>query len=124
MRIMKIKIESRANFNNDLKSLARSIDKKKLKKKSVKKDIFFESLTAVRKILTDNRLDVWRTIRDQKPESITHLAELLNRGFRPVHRDVMLLRDLGMIELTEGPGRRGNVLQLVSLYDELVLAVA
>jgi predicted transcriptional regulator len=80
-------------------------------------------LTAVRKILTDYRLDVWRAIRDKNPESITLLAEILGRGFRPVHRDVMLLKDLGLIKLIEGPGKRGNVQKVVSLFDELSLAV-
>lgn len=121
---MKIKIQSRSKFDSDLRNLAKAIDKKNVSKSHKKKGIYFESLTAVRKILTDNRLEVWRAIRDKKPESITHLAEILGRGFRTVHRDVMLLKELGLIKLVEGPGRRGNVQRLVSLYDELVLAVA
>ena len=121
---MKIKIQSRSKFNADLIQLARAFDNKKIKKTDKKKGIYFESLTAVRKILTDNRLDVWRAVRDKKPESITHLAEILGRGFRTVHRDVMLLKELGMIKLVEGPGKRGNVQLLISLCDELVLEVA
>jgi predicted transcriptional regulator len=124
MKIMKIKIQDRETMNKELKSLAKSIDKKKHKTSFEKNDIFFESLAAVRKILTDKRLEVWRTIRDRKPESITQLAEMLDRGFRSVHRDVVLLKELGLIQLTEGPGKRGNVQQLISLYDELILAVA
>ena len=124
MKIMKIKIQSRAEHDLDLRNLAKAIDTSKVKNSNKKKGIYFESLTAVRKILTDNRLEVWRAIRDKKPESITHLAEILGRGFRSVHRDVMLLKELGLIKLIEGPGRRGNVQRLVSLYDELVLGVA
>lgn len=124
MKVMKIKIQSRSKFNVDLIKLAKEIDRKNIKKPYRKNGIYFESLTAVRKILTDKRLEVWRAIRDRKPESITHLSEILGRGFRSVHRDVMLLKELGLIKLIEGPGRRGNVQQLVSLYDELVLAVA
>ncbi|MBC7538823.1 MAG: hypothetical protein H7281_08380 [Bacteriovorax sp.] len=124
MKIMKIKIQSRAKYDSDLRNLAKAIDSNKFKKSYKKNGIYFESLTAVRKILTDNRLEVWRAIRDKKPESITHLAEILGRGFRSVHRDVMLLKELGLIRLTEGPGKRGNVQKLVSLYDELVLTMA
>lgn len=124
MKIMKIKIQNRKDFYNDLKKMAKAIDKKDFKKIHKKNGIYFESLAAVRKILTDNRLEVWRAIRDRKPESITHLSEILGRGFRSVHRDVVLLKDLGLIELIEGPGKRGKVQQLVSLYDELALAVA
>jgi predicted transcriptional regulator len=121
---MKIKIQNRAKFNDDLINLAKEIDRKKVTRSYKKNGIYFESLTAVRKILTDNRLEVWRAIRDKKPESITQLAEILNRGFRSVHRDVVLLKELGLIKLIEGPGQRGNVQKLVSLYDELMLAVA
>jgi predicted transcriptional regulator len=124
MRVMKIKIQSKANLNADLRALANSIDKSTVKISYKKNGIYFESLTAVRKILTDKRLEVWRAIRDRKPQSITHLSEILDRGFRSVHRDVVLLKELGLIELIEGPGTRGNVQQLVSLYDELMLAVA
>jgi len=124
MKTMKIKIQSRTKFNTNLIKLAKAIDGKNFDKTNKIKGVYFESLGAVRKILTDNRLDVWRAIRDKKPESITQLAEILGRGFRSVHRDVMLLKDLGLIKLIEGPGRRGNVQKLVSLYDELTLEVA
>ena len=120
---MKIKIQNRASYESRLKKLGNEIDNKVVKKPFTKNGIYFESLTAVRKILTDYRLDVWRAIRDKNPESITLLAEILGRGFRPVHRDVMLLKDLGLIKLIEGPGKRGNVQKVVSLFDELSLAV-
>lgn len=125
MKIMKIKIQNKNNFNENLRKVARAVDSGTFQKKNhMRNGIYFESLTAVRKILTDNRLEVWRAIRDKKPESITHLAEILGRGFRSVHRDVVLLKDLGLIKLVEGPGKRGNVQKLISVYDELALAVA
>ena len=124
MKTMKIKIESREKIKSDLLELAKSIDVGAPKKTNKKRGIVFESLGAVRKILTENRLEVWRVIRDQKPTSISHLAQLLKREFRSVHRDVMLLSELGLIELFNGPGKRGNVVKLRSLYDELVLSVA
>lgn len=124
MKIMKIKIKSKSDANKELRSIAKLIDSKKFNKIKPVSGVYFESLAAVRKILTDKRLDVWRTIRDHRPDSITHLSELLGRGFRSVHRDVMLLEELGLIRMSEGPGTRGNVQVLISLYDELQLAVA
>ena len=123
MKTLRIKIKNKETANLEIRKLARDIDSKKIKEK-LKNGIYFESLKAVRKILTDKRLDVWRTIRDQKPESITHLAKILKREFRSVHRDILLLQDLGLIKMSEGPGKRGNVQILISLYDELLLAVA
>jgi predicted transcriptional regulator len=124
MKIMKIKIQSKDDFNHDLHEMAKAVDRGEFAKVKKKSEIVFESLTAIRKILTEKRLEVWRVVRDQKPESITHLAKILHREFRSVHRDVMLLEDLGLIKMIEGPGRRGNVQKLISLYDELSVAVA
>lgn len=123
MKTLKIKIKNKEMANLEMRKLASDIDSKRTTTKS-KNGIYFESLMAVRKILTDKRLDVWRAIRDQKPESITHLAKILKREFRSVHRDILLLQDLGLIKMSEGPGKRGNVQILISLYDELLLAVA
>lgn len=124
MKIMKIKIRSREESDKELKGLAKLLDKAEFNKIRPKKGIYFESLAAVRKILTDKRLDVWRAIRDESPESITELSEILDRGFRSVHRDVALLESLGIIKLVEKPGKRGNVQKLFSLYDKIELAVA
>ena len=121
---MKIKIQNRTQSNLNLKYLASEIDTYKVKKKSKINEVYFESLAAVRKILTDKRLEVWRTIRDHKPESIIQLSLILDRSFRSVQRDVILLRDLGLIEYIENPDGNGNDQQLVSLFDELALAVA
>jgi predicted transcriptional regulator len=123
MKVLRIKIISREIFQKNVFELAANLNSKKTKLKSHNK-IYFESIEAVRKLLTENRLDVWRVIRDKKPESISHLAELLKREFRAVHRDVMLLEELGLISLTKGPGKRGDVINLKSRYDELILAVA
>ena len=70
MKVMKIKIKSRKEANRELFRVAKMIDSKQAVKTIPKGGIYFESLTAVRRVLTDKRLDVWRTIRDQKPDSI------------------------------------------------------
>ena len=107
MKIMKIKIQSRLKADGYLKILAIDIDRKNVKKPYIKNGIYFESLAAIRKILTDNRLEVWRVVRDIKPESISDLAEILGRGFKSVHRDVMMLKELGLIKLIERPYMSG-----------------
>ena len=124
MKIMKIKILSKEKFHASLMKAAIELDQKIFIRPDIKNGTYFESLTAVRKILTDTRLDVWRAVRDQQPESITKLTEILNRDFKSVHRDVMLLKDLGLIKLIKEPGKRGYVQRLVSKYDELHVAVA
>lgn len=122
MKVKKIKIKSRASFANDLRTVARSLDKKQVPKKITGE--YFESLDAVRKVLTDKRLVLWRTVRDKKPDSISALAKIVDRGFRAVYRDLLLLEEFGLITFKPGKGTRGDVQSPVSLVDELQVAVA
>ena len=85
---------------------------------------YFESLEAVRNVLTEKRLELWRLIRDQRPHSILGLAKIAERDFKSVHRDVSMLAAVGLIELQKKNGSRGNRLKPVSLADTLRLEVA
>ena len=123
MKIKKIRIKSKEEFSDELRSVARAIDRGVAPKKAVTGE-FFESLDAVRVILTDKRLELWRAIRDKKPESISMLAKLVGRGFKAVYRDLLLLESLGLITFKKTKGKRGDLQAPVSLVDELQLAVA
>ena len=122
MKIKKIRIKSKEEFNRDIRAAARALDQGKNLKPS--KGEFFESLDAVRSVLTDKRLELWRTIRDKKPDSISTLSEMVSRHFRGVYRDVKLLETLGLVSLKKTKGDRGDLQRPISLADELVLAVA
>jgi len=122
MKTMKIKIKSRADFDAELRSMAKALDDGRRVKKQ--DGFYFESIDAVRKVLTDNRLRVWRTVRDKKPKSISELARLLHRDFRVVHGDVSLLVEVGLIKLKKGKGNRGDTQIPISRADKIVLAVA
>jgi predicted transcriptional regulator len=123
MKIKRIRIKSKLEFASELRGIAKKMDERATPKKAVTGE-FFESLDAVRVILTDKRLELWRTIRDQKPGSISEVAELVDRGFKAVYRDLQLLEGLGLITFKKGKGKRGDVQAPVSLVDELQLAVA
>ncbi len=122
MKTIRIQIKAKSEFDSDLRSAAKALDEGKTPKR--RSGVFFESLNAVRTVLTDKRLELWRTIRDRKPESISTLAEMVHRNFRSVHRDVMFLKELGLITLKKSKGQRGDLQSPVSLADELVLSVA
>ena len=81
-------------------------------------------MRARRLILTDKRLELWRAIRDSKPDSISTLAKMVHRGFRAVYRDLLLLQSLGLITFRKTKGKRGDLQTPISLVDELLLAVA
>lgn len=122
MRVKKIRIKSKQEFANDLRDVSRALDQGLRPKR--KTGEYFESIDAVRKVLTDKRLILWRTVRDQKPDSISTLTKMVGRGFRSVYRDLTLLENLGLITFKKAKGKRGDLQSPVSLVDELQLAVA
>ena len=123
MKVMKIKIKSKSQFESELMNIARRWDTKKGRIDTIRGD-YFESLEAVRKILTDKRLELWRLIRDQRPTSILDLSKIAKRDFRGVHRDVTILAAVGLVNLVAGKGKRGDVQIPVSTADSFSLEVA
>lgn len=122
MRIKRIRIKSLQEFNEDLLRVAKSLDRGRIPKPV--RGEYFESLEAVRDVLTDKRLELWRAIRDEKPESISALTKIVNRNFKAVHRDLLLLQNLGLITFKKNKGKRGDLQSPIALVDELQLAVA
>ena len=72
----------------------------------------FATVTNLRKILTDRRLELLQALiaTDGAAESITGLAEKLERDYRTVHDDVSLLEDYGLLFIIdEGQTKRPYV---------------
>ena len=63
----------------------------------------FESVSEIRELLTDRRVEVLRAIHDDSPDSITDLAERLDRSYSVVHEDVSTLADYGVVHFRTGP---------------------
>jgi predicted transcriptional regulator len=122
MKVMKIKIKSKDDFFRDAHKAAREIDAGK--PVTQPGGDFFESLEAVRTVLTEKRLAIWRLVRDQHPNSIFELAQLADRDFKSVHRDVTVLVTVGLVELKPGRGAKGKTQVPKSLADSLSVEVA
>lgn len=74
--------------------------------------VSFESVEELRKILTDRRLEVLRVLvnTDGAAESISALADRLERDYRTVHDDVTLLEDYGLVYvIADGQAQRPYV---------------
>lgn len=122
MRTKKIIIKTREQFFEELRLTMHAVSKGEKVKPKV--ETSFESLDAVRTILTENRLDIWRAIRDKKPKTITELSKILGRSFRAIHRDLELLEEFDLIKLTKKKGVRGMVQVPTSLVDQLEFKIA
>ena len=122
MKVKKIRIKSKDDFFSELEAVATKLDRGKRVRPL--RGEFFESLEAVRNVLTPKRLDLWHIIRDKEPNSILELSRIAKRDFKSIHRDVSILVAAGIVELREGKGIRGKTHQPVSLVDTMLLEVA
>ena len=71
--------------------------------------VSFRTVGELRKILTDRRIELLRALIaiDGAAESISALAEDLDRDYRTVHDDVSLLADYGLVfTVEEGQSKR------------------
>lgn len=123
MKIKKIQIVPYQEIERESFKVAKALDQGRLYK-SKYRGTFVESLDILRSIFTDQRLALWRLIRDHKPESISELAKLAKRSFRSVHRDLKYLEAYGLISMKKSKGKRGDRQVPTSLADQLVVAVA
>jgi predicted transcriptional regulator len=120
MRTKTLRIKSRVDFNVELLRAARKIDRgEKVKGHRVE---YFESLGAVRNVLTPRRLELWHLIRDRKPASISNLAILAERNFKSVYQDVRLLVAVGIVDLRETRGKGGKRLVPIPTTTRLTMA--
>ncbi len=122
MKIKKIVIKSRREFDEEFLDIAKRLERGEKVKPS--KGEFFESLEAVRSFLTDKRLELWRVIRDQEPESLTALARLVKRDYKDVHQDVAILVEVGLVEYKKPKGSKTRAVKPVSVVDQLEFKVA
>lgn len=122
MKTKKIKIRPKDEFYGNLLTAAESMERGD-KLKPLRGE-FFESLDAVRNVLTEKRLALWRLIRDKQPASILELSKLAKRDFKNVHQDVSMLVAVGLVEIHKEKGKRGDTQRPVSLADLLQLDVA
>lgn len=72
-----------------------------------KKDYDFEGLSALRKLLSNEKARLINVIKKKSPGSIYELAKLLGRDFKSVNEDIKLLERFGFIDMvSEKTGNR------------------
>ena len=63
--------------------------------------ISFETAAGIPKLLTDRRLELLRSLMGRPAESITDLADRLERSYSAVHEDVAVLAEYGIVRYRE-----------------------
>ena len=90
---------------------------------SARKDaVYFVSVDAFQSVLTTRRLELIRTIRERRPESVYRLAHMLDRHLKNVQQDVALLERLGLVSVSRRKSARRQTVPRVH-YDRLQVQI-
>lgn len=82
----------------------------------------FESIDAVRNVLTPKRLGLLKAIRESRPRSVYALAKATGRQLKNTQDDVAMLARLDLVELKRGRGARASLEPRVR-YDSIRLTI-
>jgi len=77
----------------------------------------FESYSDLSRLLSQKNLELLEAIAEHEPESIRRAAEIVNRDYKQVHRNLSELEDIDVIEF-EGGGS-GRAKKPLLAYDGL-----
>ncbi|MEK6591187.1 MAG: MarR family transcriptional regulator [Nitrospinota bacterium] len=122
MKIKKIDIgikglrESLKDFTETWKKLESG---KKVKKEE---GIYFDSIDSMRSVLTNNRLTILKTIRENHPQSVYELAKLLRRDLKNVNQDLKMLAEIGLVTLEKVETDKKRVIPHV-YYNKILLEI-
>jgi predicted transcriptional regulator len=104
----------------DVKDVWKKVEKGEKSRKH--EGISFESLEAMRKVLTEERLRILRTIKKDHPQSIYELAKMLHRDIKNTFDDVQYLAEAGLVDLKKTKEGREKTTPLVP-YDKILLEI-
>lgn len=122
---MKVKnVTVRIKSLEDVFEEAKDVMKRLEKGEKVKKHegISFENLDVMRKVLTEERLRILKTIKKEHPTSIYQLAKILGRDMKNTFDDVQYLAQAGFIEIKKTKEGREKATPLVK-YDKILLEI-
>jgi len=86
-----------------------------------KNEIRSASLKALLTVATENRLQLFRLIHEEQPESVYDLAKLFDRDLSYVSKEVRVLESLGLIKLQKKTVQGRERLKPTALYDRIIV---
>lgn len=84
--------------------------------------VYFASLEALRKVLTEKRLDLLHVIKERQPASVYELSKIVKRDLKNVNGDLELLENIGLVSMARSRTGRKRVTPRVD-YDKIQLEI-
>jgi predicted transcriptional regulator len=120
VRDIRISIKTKEDLFKEIKEVWGKVEKREDVKKH--EGISFENIEAMRKILSEERVRILKTIKKERPKSIYELAKFLNRDIKNTFDDVRFLAQIGLIELKKTKEGREKTVPKVN-YDRILLEI-
>ena len=120
VRDIRISIKSEEDLFNEVKGVWKRLEKGESMKRH--EGISFENTEAMRKVLSEERLRILKTIKREHPKSIYELAKLLRRDIKNTFDDVQFLAQIGLVELKKTREGREKTTPKVN-YDRILLEI-
>ncbi len=90
------------------------------KRTSSNKDKYdFDSLLALRQLLSNEKARILHIIKNKEPKSVYELAKILGRNFKAVSDDIKLLERFGFIELIQEKTKNRKRHRPIVIIDEM-----
>jgi predicted transcriptional regulator len=116
-----VEVKSVEDTLKEAKEVMVKIKERKFVKK--KESISFSNIDIMRKVLTNKRLELIKSIKKYKPKSIYQLAKIVGRDSKSVNSDIKILSNLGMVDIKSKENGRENIVPSVE-YEEIDVAIA
>ena len=117
MKTLKIGIAS----HDRMKARTMTIARGEYKPSRGELTVWFTSIESFARVLSERNRELLAMIAQEKPDSLTELAEFAGRSKSNLSRTLKTMARYGLVELTEG--KRGRLIPLVP-YDRVTLDVA
>lgn len=85
--------------------------------------VSFQSITALRTVLTEKRLELLHLIKEHRPESVYALAKIAHRDLKSVNTDLETLKELGFVSVEESDEGRHKVRPMID-FDTVQVEIA
>lgn len=115
-----VRIKSLEDVFEEAKDVMKCLEKGEKVKKH--EGISFKNLDVMRKVLTEERLRILKTIKKEHPASIYELAKILGRDMKNTFNDVQYLAQAGFIEIEKTKEGREKATPHVK-YDRILLEI-
>lgn len=120
VRNIKIAIKSDAELFNEIKEMCEKLESGEKVKKH--EGVLFKDIETMRKVLTEERLRILKTIKKEHPPSIYKLAKILKRDIKNTFDDVQYLAEVGLLELKKTKEGREKIPPFVN-HDKILLEI-